>query len=1360
MERLRPALAVLACLALVPIVAAAAEPPSEEIVMRVARLPLPEFLAEWSRQAGKTCRYSAYLPDVPVVVAEPADDDEPAEPGGTKSLTSVLRPLGWEAKPLKDGVVIVRTNDDRLVPLHRTTLWTSKDEAARRRAAYELGRLSVPTAIHALVKGLEDESLSVRFHCLEALWAIESDFEMRRLPGRVSMMRVALRKPEALLRLARGCDDRPRRAWRYAVALLGRAGVDAARPIAVAGLTDGDPRVRLTAARALREVAQPADEKALADFVRTTDDWAARREAICALARLPDFGTTLNVANAATGTDEDLACLACEALGYVERPEAVAPLAEALRTGGPERAALAAEALGRLNQAPAEQALVAALKSSGEAWRRAAAARGLAVVGRKRTQTAMGALIAASRGSARASGAAQAVRAAAADGLATCGGPMATKRLVALAGDENAHVRLAAVRALRRLGGKAALASLKALASDPDPRVAHDATRGVGWLGGVKEARWLATVVTNKSMGRNGPEAAVMALADLTGPETRDIAVQTLIDVMQDPRTCPYAVGRAATKLADARLVPGLIRIQKNRSAGGSLRVDTMDALGRIGTHEAINALIRNWWEYHNMPRYQGGRAVRDNVHQPAVLAGLLGMLKRSGTPREAAAFSLCEARDPRAVDGLIRVLKARKGGVIGAATSLGLIADPAATDALLEAANDPTHPGRFVAARALRMRDLAWQPPVKQALIDLYGWRADGTPPPIEEQKPNSWVLRRWAQDYGDMSVSRLCYESGVTFDTRRGRVVQWGAHGRRYDAPQTPETWIYDPDTNTWKEAGLRELPPGTCCTREVSYDQVNDRVVVTKGGGGGHGWLCIKEQTLRRSIPWVYDPETDRWIAMRPTGAPAFAAFPTHAFDRRHGVLVAYTTRTQPASVWTYDVHTNQWLRQPMKGAAPLAEGYGHLMAYDSRRGRVLFGGKGLLAGYDLAKGTWTDLGTKGQPDRMSPMIYDAVNDVVLGFNPGLKGTAVYTHDLQSGSWSKHTTSGMQPDYREWDAAFDPARNVAFICGGEVTSNPGSPNCRETWTYRFATSRRALPLKAPGRVALSVAGRQAQLAWEPARDERVVGYVVYRAAAERTWGAAFEKVTRTPLTGTTFTDPAELADGHVVTYLVRSVDAKGKESFEAAIARTQPPVPVHVVATHREDGLVRVTWEKAKVTDVVGYHVYRAPVTVGGLYGNRPLKDLGTFTRITTKPVRGTTFLDRKKPERGEKGWAFVPRAYCVRAVNGLGVESGPSPWVVTLPAAVQRIRVRRRTDGAVVVRWDKDSNPDVVGYVVYRQDNWRNDLVTRLNAVPVTGTLLVDPDGRPTGERQRYWVVAVDAHGQEGPSGTGAWSFNRS
>jgi hypothetical protein len=78
----------------------------------------------------------------------------------------------------------------------------------------------------------------------------------------------------------------------------------------------------------------------------------------------------------------------------------------------------------------------------------------------------------------------------------------------------------------------------------------------------------------------------------------------------------------------------------------------------------------------------------------------------------------------------------------------------------------------------------------------------------------------------------------------------------------------------------------------------------------------------------------------------------------------------------------------------------------------------------------------------------------------------------------------------------------------------------------------------------------------------------------------------------------------------------------------------------------------------------------------------------------------------------------------------------------------------------VRWERDPRPEVAGYVVYRMDNWRNELAVRLTEAPINGTEFVDPHGRPTGERQRYWVVAVDLFGQEGPSGTGAWSFNRS
>jgi hypothetical protein len=282
---------------------------------------------------------------------------------------------------------------------------------------------------------------------------------------------------------------------------------------------------------------------------------------------------------------------------------------------------------------------------------------------------------------------------------------------------------------------------------------------------------------------------------------------------------------------------------------------------------------------------------------------------------------------------------------------------------------------------------------------------------------------------------------------------------------------------------------------------------------------------------------------------------------------------------------------------------------------------------------------------------------------------------------------------------------------------------------------------------------------LTWRAPDDRRVAGYVVSRAATTRTWGIDWKQITPKPIAGTSFADRSHPERGEAYVYLIRSIDEKGAESFEPAIARTQPPVPLGLVATHNAAGRIEVAWNRSPAADVVGYNLYRAPVTGGGLYGFRPIKGVGEFTKINDAPVRDTRFIDPEKPAKGEMGWAFEPRAYRVRAVNWLGVESGPSPWVVTVPAAVTGIRARRRDDGAVVVSWKKDPNPNVVGYVVYRMDNWRNDLVTRVNAVPTTATVLVDRAGRPTGERQRYWVVAVDRFGQEGPSGTGPWSFNR-
>lgn len=1326
----------------------AADAAGARFVTSHARQCLGDALGEWSLRNIRTYAHAASLPAAWVVVAQAGQEAD---------LTPVIEAQGWHMTETNGVILVARAGDAEKVPALRKALLESPDEAGRRSAAHALGRLTVPAAATALAAGLGDSSAGVRFQCLEALWALESDFDMRRLPRRVSLMKMAGLRAASLAACAEAAvTDRPRRAWRYAVTLLGRAESPLVRPLALAGLADPEPRIPVVAARALRHTAAAGDGQALAAFVRTTKDWAARREAVVALAFLPDSGRN-NVMELAAGADEDLACEACEALGLTENQAiAVAPLVEAFRGGGPNRAVLASEALGRLNAPAAELALLEGLRA-GEAWRRVAAANGLAAGPRIRPAAAAAALLVAAQGE-------PALRAAAAKALPACAPCDVQAALLELSRDDDRAVRQAALRSLKRAGGAAALARLHEMADDPVREIAEEARHGLGWLGGAKEAERLVAIVRDPALDRDGAPGAFDGLGCLLPPEARDIAVRALIDLMQDPPKCPFAAGRAAAGLADARLIPSLLAVQARNQqgrkgtprSGMKLAVDCMDAFGRIATRAATEALARDWWEYENMTRYQVGRALRDNLEHGEVHETLLALTKSTGQTLTAAAFSLANSRDPRAVAALVELLEARKEAV-AAATSLGMIADPAATDALLSAAQDPAHPGRFAAGRALRMRDLAWQPRVRETLTRLYGWRPDGTPPPVGEQQPNSWVLRRWARDFDDMTMSLLTYESAAAYDTRRGRVMQWGAHGRRYDSPQTGETWIYDAGANTWTEGGARERPPGCCMTREICYDGANDRLIVRGAGGGAHGWLWPREQALRRSSPWVYDPERDRWMPMRAIQPEGFSLGSRIAFDRRHGVALGLGR--EAGAIWAYDAYANRWTPAPLTAGKP-STGF-HGIAYDRDLGRMLFLGSAACWSYDLQSGTWADTQARDTPKGAAPLIYDTANRVALAFAAGQGGTTVYAYDSAANGWSTLKTAGMQPDYGEWDAAFDERRNVAVVCGGEVTSSPGSPTCRETWTYRFAMpARERTPmLEAPGPATAVATPQGVLLRWTPAGDQRVTGYRIERMAGDLSWGSRSESLTERPVKEASFLDKAPLPDGQAALYLVRSANATGDLSPEPSMARTAPPVTVGVVATWNAERKARLTWDKNAAPDTAGYNVYRAPVTAGEFDGDSPVRELGRFEKVNLKPVKDASFVDPEPATAGHSGWVFAPRAYAVRAVNTRGVEGGLSAWAFTLPDCPKRIETRRRADGSVVVRWEKDPNPEVVGYVVYRMDNYRNERVTRINESPVSGTMLLDPDGRPTGERQRYWVVAVDRFGQEGPSGTGAWSFNR-
>jgi len=210
------------------------------------------------------------------------------------------------------------------------------------------------------------------------------------------------------------------------------------------------------------------------------------------------------------------------------------------------------------------------------------------------------------------------------------------------------------------------------------------------------------------------------------------------------------------------------------------------------------------------------------------------------------------------------------------------------------------------------------------------------------------------------------------------------------------------------------------------------------------------------------------------------------------------------------------------------------------------------------------------------------------------------------------------------------------------------------------------------------------------------------------------------------TTYEDRG-LRRGIIAHYTVQAEDADGHRGPASARARTQPRVVEDIAAAVRSASEVELTWTPPpEGRDVVGYHVERAPVEVLSedqlIPQTRrtpplPQPSAGALRRIaasvglTDGPVRGPRYADaidlsRPRPIAGPPAWErrippeqldergrpyrWAVFAYRVRAVNALGVEGGPSPYALTLPAAPQHLFARER-GGACDLRWAESRAP---------------------------------------------------------------------
>jgi fibronectin type 3 domain-containing protein len=668
-------------------------------------------------------------------------------------------------------------------------------------------------------------------------------------------------------------------------------------------------------------------------------------------------------------------------------------------------------------------------------------------------------------------------------------------------------------------------------------------------------------------------------------------------------------------------------------------------------------------------------------------------------------------------------------------------------------------------------------------------------------EQSPNTWVKR---SPLSDTPVSpRLGYEGACAWDNAHRVFVRYGGHNQGGGGAQYSEIWTFEPLTAKWTLKEPDTSPPGVCCAQQNIYDPVHERYVRFPAFSGSHGWQWFREIYLNNTTIWVYDLDKNLWQELRPVPAPKVTGLRCASWDSDAQVIVIFGGEGNQEGTVVYDPHANEWTRMKPDKEPDFRSGGN--MVYDSKHKlHIMFGAQFSddphTWGYDLGKNQWIDL----KPNKLPPtnendavLAFDSLNGVVIALVKITEGKEENAkHKIQTWAYDtgKNTWTKMNPP-REPDSTGNRSRVLAFapelgltILENRTRAKPGPPE-QQIWTYGYdkpksAPGQSVLP---PKDVQVTTAANSAKLTWKQSVNSGATHYTVYRGTGEHPWKVNYEKIASVKADKTEYQD-TELTREKVYYYAVRTV-TDGKESDLSLKVSTQPRFVEMAVVSVISDKQVDISWTPLKASDIAGYCVERANVEVWTEDQLKRLKSrlqpltdpsvgaikrIGPFERLNLQLLKSTSFtdiVDMTKPcsiegkalqerrmydehlDKSGRQYRFAVFAYRIRAVSALGVESGPSPYVLTIPSMPRWVFAKE--DGAACkLKWAQNPEKNLKGYRIYRLDGrWDKDPISRLTKEPIKNLTFSDSTA---GDRtRRYHVVAVDVLGQEGRPSRPVW-----
>ena len=278
-----------------------------------------------------------------------------------------------------------------------------------------------------------------------------------------------------------------------------------------------------------------------------------------------------------------------------------------------------------------------------------------------------------------------------------------------------------------------------------------------------------------------------------------------------------------------------------------------------------------------------------------------------------------------------------------------------------------------------------------------------------------------------------------------------------------------------------------------------------------------------------------------------------------------------------------------------------------------------------------------------------------------------------------------------------------------------------------------RAPVAIDAPVVLQSRVAGDTVVVSWQPPASSRATRYQLWRAETDTGPYVRVGQHVRAPAREQR--DPGRPAR-RVTWYRVSALDDAGHESERSAATlaevpdRDPPAAPDSLVAVV-DTGRISLRWRRVAATDLRGYRVYRSSEATG------------TFALLTVAPTMANAFVD-SVPRRADH-----PFYYRVTAVDSAFNEGRPSAVLVarppdaTPPSAPHISRVRK-LEGAIVVSWSPNPEPDVSEYrprVRARGETAWRAIPGRIPSAQLSDTIT----GLTSGRSYEITVFAVDDAG---------------